>query len=353
MQSTQTLKEADPHDVFAIESVLAAHAHRAPPPVHDSATAPPVAPPVQVAPEISPNIRPSAPPSVSPNISLGAPVPQVDPTFRATDVRDIQVENIRRDGIKVDDLKAVGDLKSLGERPASKWGKRIFMALLGLCGAIAAAAWQHYGDQAKAMAAGWAPPFVLAALSPSDKPPAAEQASTPAVQAAAATDQAGVADQTPAQPATPAQPQPEQAAAPAAAGVAPAATAASAESAQLQSMAQDLAAMGQQVEELKATIAQLKASQAQMAREVAKAAEARTAEVRPSENPRPRAAAAAPPRPAAAPARRPTPAYPQAAYVPPMPPYPSTSAQAQPAPPPQQTMADDGEPVVRPPMPLR
>src|SRR5918999_1704872 len=34
MQSTPTLKEADPHDVFAIESVLAAHAHKAPPLAH-------------------------------------------------------------------------------------------------------------------------------------------------------------------------------------------------------------------------------------------------------------------------------------------------------------------------------
>jgi len=351
MQSKQTLKEADPHDVFAIETVLAAHAHRAPPLAHDSAGVPPATPPVHVAPEISPSIRSSAPP----NVSLGAPIPQVDTTFRATDVRDIQVENIRRDEIKVADLKA------LGERPASKWGKRIFMTLLGLCGAIAAAAWQHYGDEAKAMAADWAPPFVLAALSPSDKPPADEPpadepASAPAVQTAvadqaAAVDQPAAADQAAtatAQPAAPAQP--EQ-------GVAPAATAPSAESAHLQSMAQDFAAMGQQVEELKATIAQLKASQAQMARDVAKANEARTSEAKPAEQSRrPRVTAVAPPapRPAAAPARKPKPAYSpaQATYVPPMPLYPA-SVQAQPAPPPQQTMADDGAPVVRPPMPLR
>ena len=49
----------------------------------------------------------------------------------------------------------------------------------------------------------------------------------------------------------------------------------------MQSMAQDLATMGQQVEELKATIAQLKAGQAQMARELAKTSEAKAGETRP------------------------------------------------------------------------
>lgn len=341
MQSTQPLKEADPHDVFAIESILAAaRADRAPPPAHESGGAPAVAPPVHVAPEISPNFSPS---SSLPSSSLGAPAPQVEPTFRATGIRDVQLENVRPDEIRVDELKAL----ALGERPASRWGKRLIMALLGLCGAVAAAAWQHYGDQAKAMAADWAPPFVLAALAPSETPPAADQAPAPAIQAAAASQEGASADQPAAEPAAPAQPeqaatpaQPEPAAAPAAAVPSP-------ESAQLQSMAQDLAAMGQQVEELKGTIAQLKASQAQMAREVAKANEARTAEVSPK-------VTAPAPRPAAAPARKPkkptTPA--QAAYVPPLPPAPAPVQQYAP-PPPRQTMADDGAPVVRPPMPLR
>ena len=48
MQSTPTLKDTDPHDVFAIESLLAAHAEKAPPLAHDAA-APSVAPQVQVA----------------------------------------------------------------------------------------------------------------------------------------------------------------------------------------------------------------------------------------------------------------------------------------------------------------
>ena len=242
MQST--FKDTDPHDVFAIETLLHAHAEKAPPLAHDPA-APSVAPQVQGAAKSQAH--------VAPPISVSAPIPQVEPTFRDPDVRDIQLENVRPSEIKVDGLKPPG------ERPMAKWAKRLIMALLGLFGAMAAAAWQHYGDQATAMATEWAPPFVLAALS-SDKAAVAEQPNASAVQAAAV-------DPAAAQPAatTPAQPEP---------AAAPVATA-SAESAQLQSMAQDLATMGQQVEELKATIAQLKASQAQMARELAKASEAK------------------------------------------------------------------------------
>ncbi|MBR1275018.1 hypothetical protein [Bradyrhizobium sp. AUGA SZCCT0283] len=337
MQSTPTLKDTDPHDVFAIESLLHAHAEKAPPLAHDPA-APPAAPHVQVA--AKPQVH------VTPPISAGAPIPQVEPTFRAS---DIQLENVRPSEIKVDGLKPPG------ERPMSKWVKRVVMALLGLCGAMAAAAWQHYGDQAKAMAAEWAPPFVLAALPSATRPAAAEQPSAPATETAA-TDQAAAQPTAAAAPA-----QPEPAATTATAAVAPAA-----ESAQLQSMAQDLTTMGQQVEELKTTIAQLKASQAQMARELAKASEGKAAETRPVEqNLRPRVSALTPPasRPAAPPppVRKPKPAY---SYSPSYSPAPIAAAPAAPLPPaqaaaplspapPKQTIADDGEPVVRPPMPLR
>ena len=160
MQSTPTLKDTDPHDVFAIESLLHAHAEKAPPLAHDPA-APPEAPQVHVVPPIS----------------VDAPTSQVEPTFRAPDMRDIPVESIGLSEIKVDGLKPVG------ERPTPKWAKRVVMALLGLCGVMAAAAWQHYGDQAKAMATEWAPPFVLAALSTSDTPAVAEQPNASAVQA--------------------------------------------------------------------------------------------------------------------------------------------------------------------------
>jgi len=315
-KSTPPLKEADPHDVFAIESILAARAdHRAPPLAHDPASQP-AAPQVHVAPEIS-----------------VAAAPQVEPVFHATDVRNIQVDSIKSDEIRVDDLKPPG------EKLTPKWMKRIVMGLLGLCGAIAAAAWQHYGDHAKAMAVSWTPQSVVAALSPSETPPAAQPASAAVIQAAV-PDQTATTEQ-PAAPATS-----EQAPTPA--------TVPSAESGQLQSMAQDLAAMTRQVEELKASIAQLRTSHAQMAREVAKATDARASEARPPEQAaRPRVAAVPsvpPPRAAAPPARKPPPA--QAAYIPPVQPLPPPPApvQAQPAPPP---LADDGAPVVRPPMPLR
>ncbi len=313
MQSTPTLKDTDPHDVFAIETLLHAHAEKAPPLAHDPA-APSAAPPIQVA------AKPQA--HVAPPISVSAPIPQVEPTFRDPDVRDIQLENVRPSEIKVDGLKP------LGERPMAKWAKRLIMALLGLCGAMAAAAWQHYGDQATAMATEWAPPFVLAALPSATRPAGTEQPNAPAAEAA-------TLDQTIAQ-------QPA-----------------------LQSMAQDLATMGQQVEELKATIAQLKASQAQMTRELAKASEAKAAETKPAEqNLRPKVSALTPPppRPAAPPpVRKPKPAY---SYSPSYSPAPMAAAPAAPLPPaqaaaplppaaPQQTIADDGAPVVRPPMPLR
>ena len=153
MQSTQPLKsaqpqqEADPHDVFAIESILAGRAdNRAPPLVHDPASQP-AAPPVHVAPEIS---------------VAAVAAPQVEPVFRVADVGNIQADSIRPDEIRV------GDVMAPGERPASKAGKRVVIALLGLSAAIAAAAWQHYGDQAKAMAVNWAPESVRAALLPSE-----------------------------------------------------------------------------------------------------------------------------------------------------------------------------------------
>lgn len=327
MQSNP-MKETDPHDILAIESLLHAHAEKAPPLAHDPATASPV-PPVHVAPPIS----------------VGAPIPQIepypfDPAFRAADTRDIPVETAKASEIKV------GGLKPPGERSTSRWVKRVAMAALALLGATAAAGWHQYGDQAKAMAADWAPPFVLAALPSTARSAVAEQPSPPAPVAEANTP-----DQAAAPPPAAAAEQP--------ASSAVAATTPAAEADQLQSLAQDLAAMGRQVEELKATIAQLKASQAQMAREFAKASEAKAAETRPVEpGLRPKVSALTPPpaaRPAPPPVRKPKP--PAATYVPAYPPAapPQAAAPLPPAPPapPAQTIADDGQPVVRPPMPLR
>jgi hypothetical protein len=327
MQSTP-MKETDPHDVFAIESLLAAHAERAPTLAHD----------------------PAAPVQVAPPISVGAAIPQVEPPFRTPDARDLPAGNAGAGEIKVDGLKP------LAAPPMSKTMKRVVMAVLALLGATAAAGWQQYGDQAKAMAVEWAPPFVLAALPSATRPAAAEQPAAPAG-VAAAPDQA--AAQQPAQAAAPEQPVPAVIAA-----------TPPAESGQLQSMAQDLAAMGKQVDELKATIAQLKAGQAQMARELAKTSEAKVSETRPAEQgPRPKVSALTPPpppqRPAPHPVRKPKPA--PISYSPAYAPAPAASgaaASAAPLPPlqaaapippapPAQTIADDGQPVVRPPMPLR
>ena len=82
--------------------------------------------------------------------SAGAsPPPQVDTTFRPTNVNSI-----------------------LGERPSSgKWAKRSFMALFALCSAVAAAGWQHYGDEAKQMIASWTPSFALSSLLHTETPP--------------------------------------------------------------------------------------------------------------------------------------------------------------------------------------
>ena len=324
MQSTP-MKDTDRQDVLAIETLLAAHAERAPTLAHDPAA--PGVPPVHVAPPIS----------------VGAPIPQVEPPFRTPDARDLPVENAGASEIKVDGLKP------LAAQPMSKTMKRVVMAVLALFGATAAAGWQQYGDQAKAMAAEWAPPFVLAALPSATRPAVAEQPAAPVVDAPA-PDQAAAAQQ------------PTQAAAPEQAAPAVITATAPAESGQLQSMAQDLATMGKQVEELKATVAQLKAGQAQMARELAKASEAKVSEIKPAEQaPKPKVTALTPPashRSAPHPVRKPKPVSYSPAYAPaPVAPIaaapaPQAAAPIPPAPP-AQTIADDGQPVVRPPMPLR
>jgi len=315
-------KETDPH-VFAIETLLAAHAEKAPPLVHDPAAS--VAPQVHIA----------------PSISVGAPASHVEPPLSATDAGDVDVQNARLSEIKVDTLQP-----SIVQ-PMPKAMRRVVMAILALLGATAAAGWQQYGDQAKAMALEWTPTPVLAAIYSATRPAAA-------VQPDAATAEAAVEQAAAPQPVVaPAQDQP-----------APAVVAATPipDPNQLQAMTQDLAAMGRQVEELKATIAQLKANQAQLTRELAKSSEAKVGEAKPVEpNPRPKVSALTPPpqRPVPPPARKPKPvaatyapaytAAPAAAA-----PLPPVQAAAPPPPaPPAQTIADDGQPVVRPPMPLR
>ena len=149
MQSMPNLKNTDPHDVFAIESLLHAHAEKMP----HAEKAPPLAQ--------YPAVPPAAPSlDVPPPILVGVPGPQVEPSFSALVARDIKVHSDPADTAGAGEIK-VDALKALDDRPTSRWVKRVFMALLALVGAVAAAGWQHYGDDATAMAAEWTPSFVL------------------------------------------------------------------------------------------------------------------------------------------------------------------------------------------------
>lgn len=245
------------------------------------------------------------------------PAPTVDTTFRATDIRATEI-------------------RAADESPAPRsaiatWAIRTALAvLLAICSAVAAAAWQTYGDQAQEMIAQWVPRISLSSTKTASlAQPPAESSATDDQSATAATS---------AMPAT-ASSSPSAAAAPAP------------ESTELlQSMARDLATMGQQISELKASIAQLKAGQEQMSRDIAHVAEARTSEAKPfdpkaiEQTLRPRPA----PRPAAVaaiPVHRPRPAAPPATAA-------ATPMPLQSAPPPQAAPIQD-ESVARPPMPVR
>ena len=243
----------------------------------------------------------------------GEAMPRVDTSFRATDTS--------------------------GGRSRGAWARRATIAFLfALCSAFAAAAWERYGDDAQVTVAGITPQIIPTLMSwlPMQKPATAAQADTaPVTQNAASSDQAA----------------PAVAAQPAGSAMTPAAATSSApdQAEALQSMARDVANLTQQVSELQASIAQLKANQEQMARDKAKAPEARVSEVRPAAPAEPRPTRlGAPPRPLGTLVHRSRPPA-QAAYLPPPP---STAAPVQIAPPPAVT-APDGDPVVRPPMPVR
>jgi hypothetical protein len=321
MQSTLT-KQADPHDVFLIESVLAACAKLAPSEAADRAASPPLAPQAHIV----------------TGVSAGASAPTVDTTFRATAFDSVEV--------------LPGEVKKPLERSsARKWVTRTMLGFVFTVGsAVAAAAWQQYGDVAMQAIAKWTPPFALAS-----SPPQATR--DIAGQSASSADQVSAVDATPAQPAPSAQP---------AQDIAPAVAAAAADPAPLPpSVAHDLAAMGQQIEELKASVEQLKAGQDQMAKQMSRDMAAKASEIKASETkapePGPHARLAALPRPAAPPVRKPRPAFSpaQAAAVPaapvaaPLPPPPMAAAPLPPPPPAQPMTEPDGEPVLRPPMPLR
>jgi hypothetical protein len=173
---------------------------------------------------------------------------------------------------------------SLGRRAVRAF---ISLALLGCIG-VAAMAWQSpsSGDAAKQMIARWAPQLVPTLLLTLESPGLPAQRAPLAVRASAASA-------APPQPAPLAQIAPQ--------GVVPPASALSPDSAQLlQSMARDLATVGQRIEQLKASIDQLKAGQQQMSREIAKPFESKASE----QNLRPKTSAP-PPRPTAASTRKP------------------------------------------------
>jgi hypothetical protein len=240
---------------------------------------------------------------------------------------------------------AAADLAAAGQRSKfATWAVRTVLAVLFAVGsAVAAAAWQSYGDQAQEMIAHWMPRISL--VSNADR----DASTQPATSAAQETVESSSPAQEPTAPSV----------STAAAGMSP-------EQAQLlQSMAHDLAALNQQLGELKTSLAQLKAGQDQMSREVARATEARAAErtaearsfdaraieqtLRPRPAPRPATAAVLPPPGAGAPVHRPRPvAAPSTGALPP-PPAPM-ALQSAPAP---QVTADPDQPVVRPPMPVR
>ena len=284
MQSTLHPKLTDdPHDVIVVPPDMV---RVAPDPAR---VAPDVARAAPAEEEISSLLRDAARrhsdaqvPKAS-DMPAAAAIPPVDTTFRPAAAG----------------VLGPGRTQSIGWR-----AMRGFTAvLLAACTAGAGIAWELHGDAAKQLIAPWVPKFALASSLPADQPVLSAQAAAPAAEAAAA----------PAQPAPPAQSAAEAAA--------PAAAAAPAETAQLQSMARDVATLGQEVVQLKASIEQIKASQQQISREIAKASGNEVSETKASEPvARPRISAS-PPRPAAARVRRPMPSYPppQVAAAPPMP----------------------------------
>jgi len=273
----------------------------------------------------------AAEPRFHPRPSAAAAAPSLDAAFRADD-----------------HIRAPGGRSSKGK----KLSRVVFVFLFALGSAAAAEAWRHYGDTAKAMIANWTPGFVATSFVATSPPPAS----------AAPVEQTDATD-VPAVQATPPAATPAPAAAPAPPAAPAQSTEAVAPNAPAPDQAQLLASMAQQIEQLKASVEQLRAGQEQMSRDIAKASdkasEMKASEVRgPEPSVRPRIAApkmAAPPRPAVGLARKPRPTASAAPYLPP-PPLPPAAAPPivpQPAPEAQATVETDGNPVVRPPLPVR
>jgi hypothetical protein len=330
MQSTLKPRDSDPHDVFTIspDIVPAAWADKVLADINrDSVGVPPLRTPAV------------EPPSAT------SSVPSVERTSRATAAGDRRIPEID-----------VANERPAGPPPrGGRMKSAISVFLFALCSALAAASWQHYGAAARQMISAWIPPFALTSSLSTEPTGLAAKPDAPDVAAAAPAAQPAADDQAP-------QPAPSQATDAAAPATAP-----SADPEKLQSMARDLAAMGQEIVLLKASIAELKAAAAAKTPQAAPS-QVNTSDLKPSlPNPKPKIAAP-PPRPLAAQApRRPMQPYPSQTYSTqgyPAQPYPSAQAAGpqplqpypavrQPAPPPPMAAdADDGEPVVRPPMPL-
>jgi hypothetical protein len=280
-------------------------------------------------------------------------VPPVDATFRAT---------------AVNTAKAGAEGRSFGKSAVRVLKSFVIAVVLAAGSGAIAYGWQNYGDTAREIVFDWLPQHVptsipsLSSLLPSTSP--RQEASTPTEQPVTQVATAAPAVQPTAPDTTASVAQATDAPAPAAA--------LSGDSTQLlQSMAHDLASLGQEIVQLKTSIEQLKASQEQMARELAKSRE---------QNARPKVAVATPPmRPAAPtlPLRRPPPYPPTAVVAPPLPRAQTVGAVPPPrgvgpqaaSPPPMPynaappvslqpdpqagADAEDGGPVVRPPLPVR
>ncbi|MGY4418468.1 hypothetical protein ACVWY2_000893 [Bradyrhizobium sp. JR6.1] len=265
MQST--LKDADPHDIFAIEPSFTATRP------DNSATAP--APAARGAPgQREPWFGPSLAPSSTPPGAPVASVPPVTPIPVTAPPAAPEYSAASHDG-RLDDIRL-----ERAPRPTNKWAIRAFWFVFAIAGAMGTAAWQHYGHRVKQVVAEYVPQVeALTSLLPGKAAPAADQAGPPA-QVAAADQPAEAAPAAAPQDVATAAPAPAAAAAAAApaataAPVAPAAPAAAApdQTQLLQSMARDLASMGQQIEQLKTSIDQLKVSQDQLTQRVARTTE--------------------------------------------------------------------------------
>src|SRR5258708_9870608 len=242
MNSTLKPKQSDdPHDVVAVardvarvvrafeeRSNLLRHAAR-----HQSGPQANTGPGVAAASGVA-----ATPPAPS--------IPTVDTTFRPAAVNEVQ-----------NNVNAAGPRRSIGRRAVRAFAALLVAPCIGVAGIVLNA----HGDVAKQIAKS-VPKLLTSPLL--QKPGLPAQPTAPAVEADAANT-------APPQPASPPQAAPEAAAPEAAA---PAAATPSPDSSQLlQSMAHDLAAVGQQVEQLKASIEELQAGPQHMSREIAQASE--------------------------------------------------------------------------------